>query len=812
MKLLVFFIFIVVFLLRSSSAFGESTFAGDLKEVVKKNNIIEIKLSHGMLSIYVLESNIIRFRYTGREEFLKNPSYGVIWKGSEKTEVSFTEKENSCEVVTEELKILITKNPCRISIYNKEGNMINQDDPSFGVSFDGPEVRCYKKLFVDEMFFGLGEKTGFLNKRGSQYTMWNSDNPAYSKNQDPLYESIPFFIGVREKGSYGIYLDNTYKSYFNMGAGQDRFYWFGADGGEMDYYFIYGPEIKRVISSYTFLTGRMELPPLWALGYQQSRWSYYPDWKVISIAQNFRDRQIPCDVIYLDIDYMDGYRVFTWDKERFPDPKKLISDLKNRGFKIVPIIDPGVKADDNYTVAKEGIEKDLFVKYPDGTLYKGEVWPSWAYFPDFTKEETRKWWAEKVESLMDIGIEGIWNDMNEPSVWGRHVPDIVRFDDRGYGADHKKIHNVFALEMAEATFNAFQDKGKRPFILTRAGFSGIQRYAAVWTGDNVSNETHLIMACLMPQGMGLSGMTFVGSDVGGFEGYPSKNLYVRWMQLGAFTPFFRGHSCIGMEAKEPWALGDDVEVYTREAIKLRYKFLPCLYNEFYNATKTGLPVMRPLFLNYQNDNECYKEEAQKEFIIGENLLVAPVLSENDMFKKLYLPEGRWLSLRDKKIYEGKEWIVIEVPISEIPVFIREGGIIPLQVSQNYVGEKEITEYEFKIFPGEYSTYDLYEDDGISFKYKEGIYSITEIEVKKAEHRVEISVTKPYKKYESKKKDYFFEVYDIKEPSEVTLSGKTLKRSDKSDMKEEEGYFFKDEEDLLIVKIKDASEFTLNIKG
>jgi len=798
----------LIFLLNPCAAKAESIFTGNVKEAVKHDNMVEFKFSEGLLNIYVLKSNIIRFRYV-RENFSERPSYGVIWNSNEKTEFSFAEKGDFYELSTDEMKVLIRKNPCRVEVYDKSGNLINQDDPSFGVSFDGSEVRCYKKLFPDEMFFGLGEKTGALNKRGNQYTMWNSDFPAYSKDHDPLYQSIPFFTGVRNSGAYGIYLDNTYKSYFNMGAGNDRFYWFGAEDGEMDYYFIYGPDIKRVISSYTLITGRMELPPLWSLGYQQSRWSYYPESSVRSIARNFRDRGIPCDVIYLDIDYMDGYRVFTWDKERFPEPKKLISDLKAEGFKVIPIVDPGVKADDNYSVAKEGIEKDLFVKYPDGTLYKGEVWPSWAYFPDFTREETALWWAGKNKALLDLGIEGIWNDMNEPAVWGKYVPDIVRFNDHGFGADHKKIHNVFALEMAKATFRAFQDSGKRPFILTRAGFSGIQRYAAVWTGDNASNETHLLLACLMPQGMGLSGMAFVGSDVGGFEGNPSKNLYVRWMQLGAFTPFFRGHSCKGMVAKEPWSFGEDVEAFTREAIRLRYKFLPCLYNEFYNAVKTGLPVMRPLLLNFQHDRECYKEEAQKEFMIGDNLLVAPVLSEHDLSKKLYLPEGKWLYMRDKLVYQGNRWIVIDAPLSEIPLFIREGGIIPVQECQNYVGEKEFREYEFRIFPSEDSTYELYEDDGVSCKYKEGLYSITKIESRKTSS-LEISVTKPYRKYDSKKTDFAFEIYDMTDPQDVSLSGISLKRYDNPDFKGE-GYFFNVEEKSFYGKIKNKDEFVLQVK-
>ena len=813
MKLLVILFCILTLIVMTRPAHASSKFAGEVKEAAVKENIIECKLSNCLLNIYVLESNIIRFRYTNKNSFSPVPSYAVIWDGNKEAKFSFNETDTGYELNTEELKVIITKNPCRISVYDKDGNLINEDEPSFGVSFDGNEVRCYKKLFPEENFYGLGEKTGELNRKGTQYTMWNSDVPFYSKVQDPLYVTLPFFMGIREKKAYGIFFDNTYKSTFCMGAGNDRFYWFGADGGEMDYYFIYGPEMKKIITSYTEITGRMKLPPLWALGYQQCRWSYYPESEVRSVADNFRNRNIPCDVIYLDIDYMDGYRVFTWDKERFPEPEKMLSDLKKQGFKIIPIIDPGVKADNNYHMAKEGLEKDLFAKYPDGTLYRGEVWPSWAYFPDFTKEETKVWWAGKLSGMLDQGIKGFWNDMNEPAVWGKFVPDIVEFYNYGYGADHKKIHNVYALEMAKATNIATENSSERHFVLTRAAYAGIQRYSAVWTGDNVADGDHLLLACLMPQSMGISGIPFIGSDVGGFGGYPSQNLYARWMQLGAFTPFFRGHSCTGFQAKEPWNMGDEIERITGEAIKLRYRFLPYLYNEFYNAAQTGLPIMRPMFLNYQDDAECYTNDATRQFMIGENLLVAPVVNENDVFKKLYLPKGRWMSFDEGKIYEGNRWIIVDAPLSKIPLFIKEGAVIPLQDWQNYVGEKEITEYEYRVFPGEFSSYSLYEDDGISYKYREGAYSITEITVEKEwPEALIISYKKPYDKYESRIKSLKFKIYDMGEPENVSLSGDNLKKyNSEKELEKGEGFFFDSESNVLYIKVKDRQEFEIKTK-
>ena len=814
------FLFLFLLLIMSSRIYAEFIYAGDIVKYEKFNDRIEFQLTNCRFNLYVVDENILRFRFTSRDEFSKAPSYAVIYNKT-MSNYSFKEEKDFYEVSTSGLIARISKLPCRISIYDKQMNLINQDDKTFGVGFDNDEVRCFKTLYKDELFYGLGEKTGPLNRTGNQYVMWNSDKPRYTNDTDPIYQSIPFFIGIRtlsgsqEKTAYGIFFDNSYKSYFNMGASNNRFYWFGAGKGEMDYYFIYGPEIKTVISSYTKLTGKMKLPPEWSLGYQQSKWSYYPESTVRTLANTFRNKEIPCDVIYLDIHYMDGYRVFTWNKDRFPNPGKMLKDLSSEGFKVVCIVDPGVKADTtNYPPAKEGLEKDLFVKYPDGVVYEGEVWPSWAYFPDFTKKETRDWWGEKNAALLEQGISGIWNDMNEPSAWGQAIPDIVQFNDEGYGATMKKIHNVYALEEARATFDGIKKAfpQSRPFILTRAGFAGIQRYAAVWTGDNIATEEHLKLACVMPQGMGISGITFCGTDVGGFVGNPTPDLYTRWMQLGAFTPFFRQHSVINEKDKEPWAFGEQVERWVKNIITLRYEMLPFFYTEFYNASKTGLPVMRPMFLDFQNDEQCYYTDAQYQFMIGNNLLVAPVLSENESFKKLYLPNGKWLDWWSSKVYEGNQWIIVEAPMDKIPLFIREGGIIPLQEKQNYVGEKNISQLEFKIFPAENSEYDLYSDDGISTNYQKGEFALTKLNVQKTGGSIKISINKSGD-YDDNLKDLLFYVYNTDNVKSVNLDGQKISAVQNPDELKEagEGFYFSRDKSLLIVKVKYSGKMELHIE-
>lgn len=709
--------------------------------------------------------------------------------------------------------VKISKSPCRVAIYDKSMKLINSDDESFGVSFDNGDVRCFKKLVEGESFYGLGEKTGSLRKNGKELTLWNTDNPDYNNLSDAIYQSIPFFYGIKDFKAYGIFFDNTYKSHFNFGASNNRFYWFGAEQGEMDYYFIYGPEMKKVLTSYTQLTGRIELPPMWALGYQQCRWSYTPESTVMNIAETFRAKKIPCDVLYLDIHYMDGYRVFTWDKTRFPDPPKMLSTLKKDGFKLITIIDPGVKADTNYFAAREGVKQGLFAKYPDDTLYQGEVWPSWAYFPDFTKKETRAWWGDKLSALMKDGVEGFWNDMNEPAVWGQNFPDLVQFNDNGFGANHKKIHNVFALGMAQATREGVKKySDTRHLIVTRAGFAGIQRYSSVWTGDNSATEEHLSLACTLPLNMGISGLPFIGTDVGGFGGDASERLYMRWMELGAFTPFFRQHSSYGTKAKEPWAFGQDIEYAVREMINLRYRLLPFFYNEFYTASKTGLPIMRPMFFNYQNDKECYSNEAQYQYMIGENVLVAPVLTENSDFKKVYLPEGNWVYIPTGKFYTGSQWVILEVPLNTLPLFVKEGGMVPFQELQQYVGEKIIDQTELHVFPAEKSSYTLYEDDGISYQYEKGKYSLTKFTCERKSGTIEMDVKKEFDGYKNARKNYLFRIICAAKPSSVAAGSVSLKAAaSMADLSNDTNcYYYDGKSGLMNIRIEDTGNLHFSI--
>ena len=684
--------------------------------------------------------------------------------------------EGGVMIETEALRVVVKGTPCRIIIDDRSGNALCEDDPAMGMGWDAKEVRCWKSISADEKFFGLGEKTGDVNKRGREWTMWNSDIPGYDHNTDPLYQTIPFFIGSRGGTAYGIFFNNSYRTRFNMGAGNQRYYSFAAEQGPMDYFFISGPTIHDVVKRYSELTGRTPMPPKWALGYQQCRWSYYPDNEVMRIANTFREKQIPADVIYLDIHYMDGYRVFTWDKERFPNPKGMLSELEGMGFKVVTIIDPGVKADSAYAVAREGLRENHFVKYPDSSVYVGEVWPGPSYFPDFSRNETRVWWGDKLGEMLALGADGFWNDMNEPAVWGQAFPLETIFDDGGLQSSHKKIHNLYGFMMARSTYEgALRNKPDlRPFIVTRAGFAGEQRYTAVWTGDNVAKDEHLELGIRMMLGLGLSGVPFVGTDVGGFIGTPSGELMARWTQVGMLSPFFRAHTHYGSADQEPWSFGESIEEINRKSILRRYELLPYFYSLFWEAHETGAPLLRPLFWDDQDDPKTFEWGFQHQMFLGDKLLAAPVTRAGEYFKAVYLPAGKWLDWNTEQVYEGPQRVLVDAPLDRMPLFLREGAIVPTQDAMQWVDEKLVSTFYLDIFPSaEVSRFALYEDDGRTLAYTRGAYRLTEIMVGRNE-QTHIEIRRVHDEYSSSVGQFTLRIHDvIGRPDQVMLNGAVL---------------------------------------
>jgi alpha-glucosidase len=673
-------------------------------------------------NVQLYGDGIVRITITRAKEF-EDFSYAVIAKPLTPT---FTKEENEKELIlkTGKITLKITKEAVRFSFLTVDGKIINEDDEAFGTSWSGDQVTTYKKLQEGERFIGLGEKTGPLDRRGSGYVNWNTDNFGYGSGADPLYCSIPFYIGIHHTLAYGVFLDNSYKTFFNFGASNDRFSSFAADMGEMNYYFMHDTSVAGVIQQYTHLTGRMELPPLWSIGYQQCRYSYYPDKEVLSLADTFREKDIPADAIVLDIHYMDKYKIFTWSKRDFPDPKSLLKKLKDQGFNIVIMCDPGIKVEEGYEAYEDGVKKDVFVKYPDGTNYTGQVWPGWCVFPDFTKPATRSWWKDHFKEYVSLGVEGFWNDMNEIATWGNMLPENIEMDFEGNKSSMRRGRNIFALQMARSTYEGTKAlmKNKRPFNLTRSGFSGIQRYAAVWTGDNVAYDEHMMLGIRIVNSMGLSGIAFAGYDVGGFVGNADSKLFARWISIGAFSPFFRGHSMINSRDSEPWSYGEEVEQISRNYIKFRYQILPYIYSLFYEASETGMPIQRSLALDYTHDSKVYDGHFQHQYLFGPFILVAPAES-NKEFVKVYFPEADgWYSVYNGTKHDGQHEEILECPLHRLPVFIKAGAIIPMQASRNHTGEIS-DQLIVHLYAGKSDTsFTFYEDDGASFDYQKGNFS------------------------------------------------------------------------------------------
>lgn len=586
------------------------------------------------------------------------------------------------------------------------------------------KVQAVKVIDSNEKFYGLGDKTGFLNKRSYEYENWNSDIPqAHTDGFKALYKSVPFFITLKDTGVYGIFFDNTYKSYMDMGKESTEYFYFGADAGNLDYYFIAGNRMADVVSGYTYLTGTTPLPQLWTLGYHQSRWGYDSADCMRDIARKYRKLEIPCEAIHFDIDYMDGYRVFTWNEQDYGEPGSVIRELSDDGFKTVCIIDPGVKLDENYYVYQEGVANEYFAKTPEGDVYVNAVWPGDSVYPDFGNPKVRSWWANKQKYLIDLGVRGVWNDMNEPASFHGELPLDVVFTDEDEKADHARMHNVYGHNMAKATYEGLKAiDGKRPFVITRACYSGSQKYTTAWTGDNQSLWAHLQMAIPQLCNMGLSGLSFVGTDVGGFGADCTPELLARWVQVGAFSPLFRNHSSNGSIYQEPWQFGQEVIDINRKFIRLRYQLLPYLYDLFFEGEKTGLPIMRPLVLHYEHDKETWN--LNDEFLVGEHILVAPVVTQGSTRRMVYLPEGKWYGWEDKKEYQGGQYYLVEAPLDTCPIFVKAGSIIPTYEAMQYTGERPYDVLELRVFPGE-GHYVHYQDNGADFAYREGEYNAYE---------------------------------------------------------------------------------------
>ena len=718
---------------------------------------LQIRSGAAVIIIAALRDDVIRVRVGPKSEAPEDASWAVLPNARSST-VNVTptpESDTAIGFSTAKLRVSVAKATCRITISDSAGNVISEDAPGRPVEYHGDSFRLYKQMPEDEHYFALGDKTGPLDHRGSAYVMWNTDAFGFQESTDPIYKTIPYFIGFRAGKSYGMLFDNTWRSSFDFGKQIRDAYSFSSDGGPIDYYFFYGPEPKQVVQTYAWLTGTSPMPPLWSLGFQQSRYSYETETRVREVAKRLRADKIPADALYLDIDYQKKNRPFTVDEEKFPHFKQMISDLKSEHFHVITITDLHIAKLPNadYAPYDSGEKGDDFVKNPDGSEYVGVVWPGPAVFPDFTRKSAREWWGTLYKNFYDDGVAGFWNDMNEPAVFEtptKTMPlDIQdRIDEPGFKTrttTQREIHNVFGMLNSEGTYEGLLKlhPDERPFVLTRASYAGGQRYSATWTGDNSSTWNHLRMSVPMLLNLGLSGFSLAGDDIGGFAGSPSMDLLTKWIEVGAFNPIFRDHTEKGSNDQEPWAGGPQQEAIRRRFIAERYRLMPYIYSLAEENARTGIPMMRPLFLEFPDattDKHPLDNDAGIEFMWGPDLLVAPPPYPDEV--QTYaatLPPGNWFDYWTGKKVAGTKGaaaavstgataglssvsqVRVKPEVAELPVFVRGGAIFARQPLVQSTMEKPQGPLELRVYPGPACQGSLYQDDGISFAYKTGAY-------------------------------------------------------------------------------------------
>lgn len=700
---------------------------GKIKETKFADNLLTVEFVGGCIFIEAINNSMFRVFEKKAHE-----SFAVVYKNRNNINI---ERADDFIVVTSDFGKMKIGDHLQLAYYDKLDNLLfKSSNSNFErvfesnclAQFEGHDIAQKEemkfKLSFDikdnEAFYGLGDKTGWLNKRGYEYQNYNTDDPSPQVDTfRSLYKSIPFFLSLCDKQNYGVFFDNTYKTNFDFGKFTNTLT-IESYKGEIDLYFIYGDTLKDIVSNYTLLTGRFPLPQKWTLGSHQSRWGYACKEDIDEIVEGYSKNNIPLGTVHLDIDYMENYKVFTYSEKKYPMFKEYVQSLNEQGIKVVTIIDPGTKVEDGYFMYEEAI-KNGYAATLNGETYINAVWPGDSIFPNFVKEEVRDWWGSKTSILTDLGVSGIWNDMNEPASFKGPLPEEVEFIDGDEIYYHNEIHNVYGHLMSQATYEGLKKTGKRPFVITRACYAGSQRYSTMWTGDNHSMWGHIQMAIPQLCNMGLSGLPFVGTDIGGFGGDCTAELLARWVEVGCFSPLMRNHSSTGTKRQEPWMFSDEVTNIYRKHTNLRYELIPYYYDLFYKHEKNGLPILRPLVLEFQNDEVVLNNNDQ--FMVGDKLLVSPVVLPGQFSKMIYLPldnQGWFNYYTQEKVDCG--YSIVEAKIDFVPLFVRGGSIIPTSKNRSDL-DKNCEELVLKCFPGT-GRYIHYQDDNISFNYQKGQYN------------------------------------------------------------------------------------------
>jgi len=762
--------------------------------------------THCRLDITFFAADLVQVRYRPYIHGDREPASYAIAKPLEAwpaPAVVPIEAEKALLLRTEALTVGIALADAQVFIADAEGRLLRADvDVAW---HKNGTLRHRTALAPEERLFGLGERATLWQRRGRTHILWNRDPSGYTNDDDPINLNIPVYVGIMNHESrimnhespipnpqslitdyqlpitsYLAFYENPFYAEFDLGESAPDVAEHRFAGGELRYYVAVGTT-PHLLERYTELTGRHELPPLWMLGYQQSRWSYYPEERVYKLARDFAEHDVPCDAIHLDIHYMDGYRCFTWDKRRFPHFAQLAADLRAQGIKLITIIDPGIKKDAAYAVYRSGLAGKHFCTTPDGKVYHAPVWPGLSALPDFTNPQTRQWWGVQYKPLLEAGIAGFWNDMNEPAIFNPNgdqtLPAPIRHSLEGRGGDHREAHNVYGMQMVRASRDGLlaQQPETRPVVITRAGWAGVQRYATSWTGDNESTWASLRLTTPMVMGLGLSGLGFTGPDVGGFNGAADGELFTRWIQMAAFLPFFRAHTIAGTPDQEPWSYGEPYLSIVRRFIQLRYELLPYLYTAVWQMTTRGWPVIRPLWWDSAEDALFDVDDA---FLCGDALLVAPVGEPGVTSRPVLLPPGAWYDFWTNALQSVPSVQSVDAfaSLETLPLFVRAGTVLPMGEYGPSVEQRVQKFLRLSVYPlagpGE-AVSELYEDAGEGFTYREGDYRLNRFTLRQTDDRLTVTweregdFTPPY------------------EHIELTLNG--LKRAPRSVQADGEAY-------------------------
>jgi alpha-glucosidase len=705
------------------------------------------------LQVNALRDDVLRVRMWRGDAVPEDASWAVL-PDARTSSVPVTAEARG--FATKALRVTVDHH-LLLTVTDLEGNILQRD--AAPVLWDGTRFEVSKQRSFSDHFFGLGDKPGPLDRGGQAFTMWNTDAFGWQESTDPIYKTVPFFLDIKQGRTLGVFLDNTWRTNFDFGRTDETRYTFGAPNGPIDYYLLYGPEPKQVVTDWAWLTGPTPLPPLWALGFQQSRYTYFPETQLREVAARLRKDRIPTDVLWLDIDFQHENWPFTVNDKAFPNFKGMVKDLGDEHFKVVVITDLHVARQPNvgYAPYDSGVAGDHFVKNPDGSIYVGKVWPGPAVFPDFTQAQTRQWWGGLFKDFIKDGVAGFWNDMNEPAVFdgpGKTMPNDIqhRIDEPGFGkrtATHLEIHNIFGMQNARATEagELALRPNERPFVMSRASYAGGQRYSTTWTGDNSSTWNHLRMTVPQLVNLGLSGFSLAGADVGGFAGSPPPDLLTKWIELSAFQPIDRDHSAKGTRMHEVWVDGPEQENIRRRYIDERYRLMPYLYTVAEETSHDGLPIDRPLFLEFPHatdDGSPYDlTTGGSEFLFGSRILVAPNPSPEEVAPyAVHLPPGTWydywtgkqvargalagtldLEQRDKVI--AQKPLMVTPTLDQLPVYVRGGSILPIAPLTQSTTEVPDGPLTLRVFPpnsGEVCAGEVYTDDGHSFDFHNGEFA------------------------------------------------------------------------------------------